>query len=85
LGERLASQTPYYRRVRFEEVQANPSRALEQLTEFCGLRPSSARLNKSAASIRPESSRQRHGLPEEVARELLSNYSMVAKLGYGLL
>jgi len=84
LGERLASQTPYYRRVRFEEVQANPSRALEQLADFCGLRPSSAHLNKSAASIRPESSRQRHGLPEEVARELLSNNSMVAKLGYGL-
>lgn len=84
LGERLASQTPHYRRVRFEEVQANPSRALQELADFCGLRPSSARLNKSAASIRPESSRQRHGLPEEVARELLSNNSMVAKLGYGL-
>jgi hypothetical protein len=85
LGERLASQTSHYRRVRFEEIQANPSRALEELADFCGLHPSSARLNKSAASIRPESSRQRHGLTEEVARELLSNYSMVTKLGYGSL
>lgn len=83
LGERLASRAPHYRRVRFEEIQANPRQTLEDLAHFCDLRFTRARMNKSASSIRAEKSPRWHGLPEAEARELLSNYPLVAKLGYG--
>lgn len=82
LGEHLATLTPHYRRVRFEEIQADPKRTLKELADFCGLHPPRARLTKSAASIRPENAPQWHRIQEEV-RELLSNYPVVAKLGYG--
>jgi Sulfotransferase family len=84
LGERLASQTPHYRRVRFEEIQANPTKALRELADFCDLHPTRAQMVESAAGIRPESPRQWEDLPDEAARELLSQYPMTAKLGYGM-
>jgi hypothetical protein len=84
LGERLAKQARHYQRVRFEQIQANPIHALRQLAEFCGLRPSGVSLNKAAATIRPENSQTSLRLPQEEARELLSQYPMVAKLGYDL-
>jgi hypothetical protein len=81
-GERLAGQTPHYRRVRFEELQANPRRTLEELATFCGLSPSDGRLTKSAAIIRPENSQQWNDIPRDEARKLLSVYPIVSKLGY---
>jgi hypothetical protein len=84
LGERLASQT-HYRRVRFEEIQANPNQELQELADFCDLRPTRAQMAESATSIRPESPRQWDGLAEEAAQELLSHHPTVAKLGYGSL
>lgn len=84
LGERLASRTPHYRRFRFEDLQANPERVLEELAGFCELRPAGPSLAQATATITPENSRWRNDLPEETARELLSNYPLVAKLGYRL-
>jgi hypothetical protein len=52
-GESLATQTQNYRRVRFEEIQANPRIALEELAQFCGLTFTSAELTTAAATIRP--------------------------------
>lgn len=77
-GERLARRTSHYRLVRFEDIQANPTKTLEDLGQFCGLRFSRARLIKSASSIRPKGPSTSH----EVANELLSRYPQVAKLGY---
>lgn len=85
LGERLALRTPRYRRIRFEDIQANPHRALGDLAAFCELQPTSGRLAQAAATIKPESSRWHQELPEETARELLSSNPLVGKLGYGLL
>jgi hypothetical protein len=82
LGERLANQTPHYRRVRFEDVQADPTRVLAELAAFCGLRPSPDCLGKAAATIRPQGARRSDGLSETEARELLSHYPVVAELGY---
>jgi sulfotransferase family protein len=82
MGERLAGQTPHYRRVPFEKLQANPRRMLEELATFCGLSPAGDRLTKSAAIIRPENSQQWNGLPQEEARKLLCRYPIVSKLGY---
>jgi hypothetical protein len=82
-GGRVASHTPNYRRVRFEEIQANPVRALEELANFCGVPPTPADLAQAAASIRPENSQWRKSLPEETARQLISSHPMVEKLGYG--
>jgi hypothetical protein len=81
-GERLVRLTPNYCRIRFEEIQANPLRTLAELAGFCGLRPTSARIAKSAASIRPERPPEWQALPEEEVRELLRNHPMVEKLGY---
>lgn len=51
-GEDVASSRNY-KRIQFEELQANPPAMLEQLAIFCGLRPSTQQLATAAASIRP--------------------------------
>lgn len=51
-GEQLASSRNY-KRLQFEDVQANPPAMLEQLAIFCGLSPSTQQLATAAASIRP--------------------------------
>lgn len=81
-GECIAGHTRNYRRVRFEEMQANPVQALGDLASFCGLQPTPARLAQAAASIRPENSQWRKSLPEETARQLISSHPTVEKLGY---
>ena len=52
-GERLAA-SENYRRVRFEEIQANPRQALTELANFCGLDFSKQQLETAASGIRPE-------------------------------
>ena len=52
-GERLAA-SPKYRRVRFEDIQANPRKVLEQLARFCGLNFTTRQLTRAAVTIRPE-------------------------------
>ena len=51
-GEQLAD-SQNYRRLRFEELQANPPPMLEQLANFCGLKLSTGNVAAAAASIRP--------------------------------
>ena len=51
-GEQF-SGSPIYRRFQFEDLQANPPAMLEQLANFCGLRPSTGQVAKAAASIQP--------------------------------
>ena len=82
-GERMANRTRNYRRVRFEEIQANQGKVLEDLANFCALRPTRARLAQAAASIRPENARWRDSLPQETAHQLMANHPLVEKLGYG--
>ena len=53
VGERLAA-SPNYRRVRFEDIQSNPRKVLEQLGHFCGLHFTPRQLANAAATIRPE-------------------------------
>jgi hypothetical protein len=84
LGEGLARQARHYRRIRFEEIQADSINALRELAEFCGLPSTSATLTQAAATIRPRNSHESRSIPQEHARELLSNYPMVGKLGYRL-
>ena len=84
LGEQLSNRTPRYRRVRFEELQANPAGVLQELADFCDLRPTRPRLARAASSIRPAGSRQSQGVSGETMRELISRHPGVGKLGYGL-
>jgi len=51
-GEQLANSSNY-RRLQFEELQANPPAMLEQLANFCQLRVTTGNLASAAASIRP--------------------------------
>lgn len=51
-GEHLAGSANY-RRIRFEDIQANPRSALEELGNFCGL-DFAEKLDTAAATIRPE-------------------------------
>jgi hypothetical protein len=81
-GERAARLASNYRRIRFEEMQANPPGVLADLASFCRLRPTPARLAEAAASIKPEHSEWRRSLPEETARRLISSNPMVGALGY---
>ena len=82
-GGTLATSAAHYRRIRFEEIQADPTEKLKEIADFCGLRFRRAQLERSAATIRPESSSPWQGFSEATARELLSRYPGVAKLGYG--
>jgi hypothetical protein len=59
-SEQLAN-SPNYRRLQFEELQANPPAMLEQLVNFCQLRVATGNLAAAAASIRP--ARVRSALP----------------------
>jgi Sulfotransferase family len=59
-SEQLAN-SPNYRRLQFEELQANPPAMLEQLVNFCQLRVTTGNLAAAAASIRP--ARVRSALP----------------------
>ena len=81
-GERVQNYTQNYRRVRFEEMQANAHKVLADLANFCQLRPTPARLTQAAASIKPENSEWRKSLPSEAARQLISSHPTVEKLGY---
>jgi hypothetical protein len=51
-GEKM-SDSPNYRRLQFEELQANPPAMLEPLANFCQLRTATGKLAAAAASIRP--------------------------------
>jgi hypothetical protein len=51
-AERVANSPSYYR-LQLEELQANPPATLEQLANFCALRPSTRDLANAAANIRP--------------------------------
>ena len=82
-GERVQNYTQNYRRVRFEGMQADPHKILADLASFCQLRPTPARLTQAAASIKPEHTRWRDNLSEEIARPLIDRHPLVKKLGYG--
>jgi Sulfotransferase family len=73
-----------YRRIRFEELQSDRRATLEALADFCGLNPPRRRLTKAATTIRAENLRLSRELTERQARDLLSRYPMLAKLGYGM-
>ncbi len=81
-GERLASLTPRYRRVRFEDIQANPAKALDDLANLCGLHFTTTQMAAAIASIRPESFPPWRDVSKETALELLSRHPIVTKLGY---
>ena len=59
-GEQLAN-SPNYRRLQFEELQANPPAMLQQLANFCQVPVTTGNLAAAAASIRP--GRVRSALP----------------------
>jgi hypothetical protein len=81
-GEGLATRARNYRRIRFEEIQADPSMQLRELAEFCGLRFSPAQLARASASIRPEIPAPWRDVSEETARALRSRYPILNQLGY---
>ena len=81
-GERLARRTPRYRRMRFEDLQADPRGTLKQLAEFCQLRPSGTQLARAAAIIKPETSRHWQDLIKNETKDLRANYPALSKLGY---
>ena len=81
-GESLASHTPNYQRVRFEDMQADPTRILAGLADFCGLQVTPAQMSKAAASIRPRNSLKWQELSASISQTLVSDHPIVAKLGY---
>ncbi|MEY2546289.1 MAG: hypothetical protein QOG48_1406 [Verrucomicrobiota bacterium] len=55
-GERLAASANYLR-VHFEDLQADPSRVLNEMAQFCDLTFTPQELASAAATIRPASAR----------------------------
>jgi Sulfotransferase family len=81
-GERLAGRARNYRRIHFEQIQANPGEALNELANFCGLHFTSARLAQAAASIRREIASPWRDVSADTARAFLSRYPALNRLGY---
>lgn len=80
-GEDLARDTPYYRRIRFEDIQADPTRELTLAAQFCELQFSSEEMKGAAATIRSDRPDALKNISN--ARELLAQYPVAIKLGYG--
>ena len=81
-GARLAAQTPNYRRLRFEDLQADPPNTLADLAKFCRLQPSPAQVGEAARSIRPLRERPRPALTPPEEKQLGGSAAAVTRLGY---
>ncbi|MEY2439189.1 MAG: hypothetical protein QOI34_574 [Verrucomicrobiota bacterium] len=81
-GEDVALQTPHYYKVHFEEIQTHPREALARLADFCSLRFTPAQLATAAGTIRPPTSPSRRGLAGKDVNELVTEHSIVTRLGY---
>ena len=79
-GEAVGAQTPYFYRVRFEDIQADPAATLTKLASFCDLNFTERQMRKAAATIRPVAADQLESLNKQIG--LLSRYPVAAKLGY---
>jgi Sulfotransferase family len=79
-GRAIASQTDYYKRVRFEDIQTEPAGTLTSLAEFCGLTPSESQLAEASTTIRADKSKMWRNIPN--SRELLAKYPITATFGY---
>jgi Sulfotransferase family len=80
-GEAIATRTPHYHRIRFEDIQADPAGQMTKMSGFCDLSVNEAKIRKAASTIRPPSSDPSKYSDEK--RELLARYPLAAKLGYG--
>src|ERR1700736_3338263 len=80
-GEDLAKHTPHYRRIRFEDIQADPTRELTLAAQFCELPFNSGQMKRAAATIRSDRPATLKNISN--ARELLAQYPVAIKLGYG--
>jgi hypothetical protein len=81
-GEAMATRTPHYHRVRFEDIQADPTGELTRMAGFCGLLVSPPKMRHAAGTIRsPTSNSLKHS---DEKRALLARYPIAVKLGYGV-
>lgn len=83
-GERLALDTPRFRRMRFEALQTEAQNTLRDLAAFCNLHPSDAQLIAAAQSLRLPSSPLWPSLTIEEQAGLGTHRAAIAKLGYDL-
>jgi hypothetical protein len=81
-GEAVADQAKYFRRVSFEEVQADPRNTLKSVAEFCGLRFGNEELTKAASTIRPANLPAWPEDSEKLYLDFIAKYPRAAKLGY---
>jgi hypothetical protein len=79
-GEAVATETPHFARVRFEDIQADPLGELTRLATFGNLNFTERQMRKAAATIRPN----RPDTLKQVSdkRELLARYPLAGRLGY---
>lgn len=80
-GEAVGAQTPYFYRVRFEDIQAEPTAQLTKLASFCDLNFTERQMCRAAATIRPLTPENVSAIEENLS--LLARYPVAAKLGYG--
>jgi Sulfotransferase family len=81
-GERVADRAKHFRRVRFEDVQADPKNTLKSVAEFCGLRFGNKELAKAADAIRPPNLPSWSQDLEKLYLDFIAKYPRAAKLEY---
>jgi sulfotransferase family protein len=79
-AEALADHARHYRRVKFEDLQANPANELRGLATFCEIQFTDRQLQRAAATIRPTKADKLQKVNEKQA--LLAKYPLATTLGY---
>lgn len=80
-AEAVAEQARHYRRVKFEDLQANPVSELRGLATFCDIRFTDRQMQRAAETIRPTRKDKLQQVSDK--QSLLTKYPLAAKLGYG--
>ncbi|HJT81237.1 MAG TPA: sulfotransferase [Chthoniobacterales bacterium] len=79
-GEATADQAQHYRRVKFEDLQADPVGELRGLATFCDIHFTDQEMQRAAATIRPAKPDSPQWASEQ--QSLLTKYPVAQKLGY---
>ena len=80
-GAAAGKHASHYKRVKFEDLQANPPAVLESIGSFCNLGFTNRELNAAAQTIRARPAGHQDSADETI-RRLISDHPIAAELGY---
>lgn len=83
-GLEAASIGANYHEVRFEDIQENPQSRLQQLAEFCGLKPDAETLVEAAGAIEGDRQARWRDLPAAEVARLMAQSPYAERFGYAV-